>query len=148
MTYNVCLRYVHASQKGRVYRKEEISMNDKTMESITSFIEKKLDSAVANSVVSLIKGRLSEKADLMYLAPNDSGMLRLVVHDWSGKITSTDMKEPALVIDPMQLVVELKDSIAGNCGEPGAEITDKYRATIARMREACDAMESMLGRDD
>lgn len=123
-------------------------MNDKIMESISSFIEAKLDKAVADSVVSLIKGRLSDKSDLMYLSPDNNGMLRLVVHDVFGKITSSDMNEPALVIDPMQLVVELKESIEGNCGEPSSEAKAQYRAALYRMRETCIALEMLLGKDD
>lgn len=119
-------------------------MNDKTMESITSFIEEKLDIAVADSVVRLINGRLSDKDDLMYLTPDDNGMLRLVVNDFAGNITSTDMNEPALVIDPMQLLVELKDSIAGNCGEPSAEAKAQYLAAIYRMEETCLALRMLL----
>lgn len=119
-------------------------MNDKTLESISNFIEKKLDIAVADSVVRLINGRLSDKDDLMYLTPDDNGMLRLVVHDFGGEITKVDMNEPALVVDPMQLLLELKDSIEGNCGEPSTEAKAKYRAAIYRMEETCLALRMLL----
>jgi hypothetical protein len=125
-------------------------MNGQAMNSITSLIEDQLNIAVASALEKVLDGNMLEKADLMYLTPalDGSGMLELIVNDEDGQVSSPRFQGAKLIIDPMALVTELKESIVGEGGEPDDDVRNEYRATIARMREACDALESMLGAGD
>lgn len=125
-------------------------MNAKPMESITSLIEDQLNIAVASALTKVLDGNMTDKPELMYLAPalDGSGMLRLNVNDEEGKVASYRFQGAALIIDPMALVAELQCDMDNEDGEIGDDARADYRAVIAKMREACDAMESILGGGD